>query len=99
MHFLLLYDTAPEYLQRRGEFRSAHLALAWAARDRGELLLAGAIGDPVEGALLVFQGENGDAAERFAQADPYVANGLIRSWRVLPWNTVVGDRATNPLRP
>ena len=99
MHFLLQYETAPEYLKRRGEFRSAHLALAWAAHDRGEMLLAGAIGDPVEGAVLLFQGENGDAAERFARADPYVANGLIRNWRVLPWTTVAGDRATNPLRP
>ena len=37
MHFLLIYDTAPDYLQRRAEFRSAHLALAWQAAERGEL--------------------------------------------------------------
>ena len=39
MHYLLFYDVAPDYLARRGEFRAAHLALAWAAADRGELVL------------------------------------------------------------
>ncbi|NRQ42178.1 hypothetical protein HRH59_06300 [Rheinheimera sp. YQF-2] len=28
-HFLLIYDTAADYLQRRAEFRSDHLAVAW----------------------------------------------------------------------
>jgi uncharacterized protein YciI len=48
MHFLLIYDTAPDYLQRRAEFRSAHLALAWQAAQRGELLLGGAVGEAAD---------------------------------------------------
>jgi uncharacterized protein YciI len=99
MHFLLNYQTSPEYLQRRGEFRDQHLALAWAAAERGELVLGGAVGDPVEQALLLFQGDSPAAAEAFAKADPYVLNGLILSWRVLPWTTVVGAQAATPVRP
>jgi len=98
-HFLLFYDTAPDYLQRRGEFREAHLALAWAAAERGELLLGGALADPVDGAVLLFQGGDATVAERFARADPYVVNGLVRGWKVRRWTTVVGGQAAAPVRP
>jgi hypothetical protein len=99
MHFLLRYQTSPDYLQRRGQFRDLHLAHAWRAVERGELLLGGAVGDPVEHALLLFQGDSPRAAEAFAQADPYVLNGLVLEWRVLPWATVVGPEAATPVRP
>lgn len=99
MHWLLIYDITDDYLQRRALFRSEHLGLAWQAHDRGELLLGGALGDPVESAVLLFSGEGPEAAERFVRADPYVREGLVKSWRVRKWNTVVGDGATAPLRP
>ena len=97
MHWILRYTTAPDYLERRAAFRDAHLALAWQSVDKGELLLGGAVGDPPESALLLFA--NAAAARAFAQADPYVANGLVARWDVLPWNTVVGAQAANPVRP
>jgi hypothetical protein len=99
MHYLLFYDAAPDYLERRDAFRDEHLALAWKARVRGELLLAGALADPVDGALLLFQGSSPDVAEAFAEADPYVQNGLVKTWRVREWTTVVGEGATTPVRP
>lgn len=98
-HFLLIYETAPDYLARRGAHRAAHLALAWAAVDRGELLLGGATGEPADGAMLLFRGEDGHAAEAFARADPYVREGLVTGWRVVPWATVVGEGAATPVRP
>lgn len=98
MHWLLMYELADDYLERRPTYRGAHLALAWAAAERGELLLAGAVADPADSALLLFQGETAAAAEAFACADPYVAEGLVRSWRVRPWQTVVGEGAANPVR-
>ncbi len=97
-HFLLIYETADDYLQRRPDFRGAHLRLAWAAAERGELLLGGALADPVDGAMLLFAGETREVAEAFARADPYVTNGLIKSWRVREWTTVAGDLAANPVR-
>lgn len=98
-HYLLIYDVADDYLERRGEFRAEHLALAWAAHERGELLLGGALADPVDAAVLLFTGDSPAAAEAFVVADPYVRNGLVKRWRVRPWTTVVGAGAASPVRP
>lgn len=97
-HFLLFYDTSPDYLERRGDVRDAHLGLAWAAAERGELMLGGALADPVDGAVLLFKGASASVAEDFARADPYVINGLVQKWRVRQWTTVVGDEAASPVR-
>ena len=98
MHYLLFYETAPDYLERRSQFRAEHLALAWQAHARGELILGGALADPVDGALLFFQGDSPDVAAHFAEVDPYVLNGLVTRWHVRPWLTVVGDQASAPVR-
>jgi uncharacterized protein YciI len=99
VHYLLMYELAPDYLARRGEFRSEHLKMAWEAEQRGELVLAGALADPTDTAVLLFAGDSPDTAERFAEADPYVTQGLVKSWRVRPWTTVVGKDAGTPVRP
>lgn len=99
MHYLLFYEAADDYLERRSEFRNIHLALGWQAAERGELVLGGALANPVDGAVLLFKGESADVAERFAKADPYVTNGLVKRWHVREWTTVVGDLASNPKRP
>jgi uncharacterized protein YciI len=99
MHYLLMYDLSPDYLTRRAEFRDEHLALAWQSHGRGELLLGGALADPVDGAMLLFCGDSPEAAERFAEADPYVHQGLVTRWRVRPWITVVGAEAATPVHP
>ena len=98
MHYLLIYDLAPDYLERRGQYRSEHLKLAWDAVAKGDLLLGGALADPVDNSILLFQGDSPAAAEAFVAADPYVKNGLIKSWRVRPWTTVVGEMAATPVR-
>lgn len=98
MHYLLIYELASDYLARRPEFRGAHLKHAWEAVERGELLLAGAVGDPIEGAILLFSTDSEAIPGAFAKADPYVLNGLVTSWRVAPWRTVVGHQAANPVR-
>ena len=95
-HYLLTYTLAPDYLERRPEFRGAHLALAQAAVARGELLLGGPL-DPPEEAVLLFAGEDAGVADAFAQADPYVLNGIVARWRVREWITVVGDGAARPV--
>jgi uncharacterized protein len=97
-HFLLFYEGGPDYLERRPQFRGAHLKHAWAAQERGELVLAGALADPVDGAVLMFQGEQKSVAEEFARTDPYVGNGLVVRWHVREWTTVVGDLAARPVR-
>lgn len=98
-HYMLFYDTAPDYLERRGQFRSVHLKMAWDAHTAGELVLAGALSDPVDAAMLLFKGDSPEVAEKFAKADPYVQNGLIARWRVREWLTVAGDAPANPVKP
>lgn len=99
MHYLLFYEVADNYVEKRAQFRDAHLAMAWKAKDRGELVLAGALANPVDGAVLLFKGDSPEVAEKFALADPYVMNGVIRRWHVREWTTVVGDIAALPKRP
>jgi uncharacterized protein len=89
VHLLLEYTLAPDYLQRRAALREDHLALARAAHERGELLLAGALPDPHDRALLVWTAER-DVVERFAEQDPYVVHGLVTGWTVRRWDVVVG---------
>jgi uncharacterized protein YciI len=97
-HFLLFYEAAPGYFEHRAQFRNEHLTLAWQAHARGELILGGALADPVDGAVLLFQGDSPDVAARFAEADPYVRNGLVARWFVRQWSTVVGNQAASPVR-
>ncbi|RQR38832.1 MULTISPECIES: YciI-like protein [unclassified Burkholderia] len=93
MHYQLIYELVDDYLSRREQYRAEHLALARAATERGELVLAGALQDPADQAVLVFEGDSPEAAESFARADPYVQNGLVKSWRVRPWRVVIGKHA------
>jgi uncharacterized protein YciI len=89
-HYVLLYDVVDDFVARRTPHREAHLALVHAAHSRGELLLAGALGEPATRALLVFRSPGRGTAEAFARADPYVHAGLVRHWEVHPWAVVVG---------
>jgi uncharacterized protein YciI len=98
-HFLLFYEAGPDYVERRPMYRAAHLGLAWAAYERGEMVLAGPQADPVDGAVLMFAGEEKSVAEDFARADPYVTSGMVARWHVREWTTVIGDLALTPVRP
>ena len=89
-YFALTYEVVDDYVEKRAAFREAHLQLARAARERGELLMAGALGEPA-GALLVFKTADKSAAETFARNDPYVVNGLVTRWQVRPWTVVISD--------
>jgi uncharacterized protein len=89
MRWVLLYDLVDDYLERRPALRDQHLELARAAHGRGELLMAGALADPYDHALLVFAGAGPEIAEEFARNDPYVINGLVTAWTVRQWNEVL----------
>jgi uncharacterized protein YciI len=95
-YYALFYEAVNDFIVRRGAYRDEHLRLARDAHARGELVLAGALADPADGALLIFQGESPAVAETFARQDPYVKNGLIPSWRVRNWTVVVGNEPRVP---
>ncbi len=90
MFYILFYKTVDDYINRRAPYRADHLAKAQASHERGEMFMAGALADPADGAVLVFQGDSPAAAEAFARNDPYVKAGLITEWKVRSWTVVIG---------
>lgn len=90
MYYILFYKTVDNYVERRKPFRDKHLKLAMEAYNNGSIVLAGALADPADEAVLVFKGDSPAVAEAFALNDPYVKNGLISEWTVRPWTVVIG---------
>jgi uncharacterized protein len=84
-HQVLIYGYVPDILERRAPYREEHLAKIASAKADGRIVMAGPIGDPPNGALIVFAQDGAEAAEAFARADPYVEAGLVTEWRVEPW--------------
>jgi len=99
MHYLLIYELAPDYLESREEHRDEHLKLAWNAHESGDLILGGALKDPTDNAVLLFKSDSPEIAESFAKSDPYVIHGVAVRWEVRPWHTVVGDDPFQPVKP
>lgn len=86
---LLIYTYTEDAVDKRAPYRAAHLALALESEQLGELLLGGALAEPVDGGVLAFAGRA--VAENFARADPYVLNGIVVDWTVREWTVVVGS--------
>src|SRR5215510_20148 len=94
-YFALFYDVVNDFVSRRSPYREEHLRLVRAAHRRGEVVLAGALMNPADRALLVFRTGDRAAVEAFARNDPYVTSGLVTRWEVRPWAVVVGDEPSN----
>jgi uncharacterized protein YciI len=94
MYWLLFYDYVDGIADRRGPFRDAHLALARKAHDAGTLLAAGALADPLDGAVFLFRADDASVVEAFVAEDPYVKAGLVTGWRIRQWTVVVGGEWT-----
>lgn len=90
-YYLLEYALVADYVARRAVFREAHLALAREANRRGDLILAGALAEPPDRAVLIWRTDQRSVVERFAEGDPYVRNGLVTSWTIRPWTVVIGS--------
>jgi uncharacterized protein len=90
VYYILFYDVVEDHVTRRAPYREEHLRLLNEAHERGELVMAGALSEPVDGAVLIFRADDGAVPTRFSERDPYVGNGLVTRWRVRNWNVVVG---------
>ncbi len=94
-YYVLFYYVVDNFVARRAEYREEHLKLVREAHGRGELLLAGALRDPADRALLVVRATDPSPAESFARNDPYVKRGLVTRWEVRPWAVVVGNEPSD----
>ncbi|HUI76222.1 MAG TPA: YciI-like protein [Candidatus Acidoferrum sp.] len=96
-YFALFYQKLVDgYPEKRAAYREEHLTLAKEFFSRGELVLAGALANPMDGALLIFRGPDASVVERFVARDPYVRNGLIKRWQIREWTVVVGNTPEPP---
>ena len=91
-YFALVYELVDDYIERRAAFRAEHLKLAADSHARGELLMGGAFAEPADKALLIFRAEDRSVPEAFVREDPYVLNGLVKSWKVRPWTVAIGNK-------
>lgn len=91
-YYLLIYDLNDNYLEDRGQYRAEHLGMAKEAAENGELVLGGAMDGPADQAILIFRGKDEKNIHDFAENDPYVKNGLVKSWKVRKWNAVIGSK-------
>ena len=82
---LLLYKYVEDMAERRIPYREAHLAHINAARDAGQLVIAGGLGDPVAGGALGFKGLTRADVEAWSDDDPYWKAGLVVERIVEPW--------------
>ena len=89
-YYILDYITSGNYLEERVKYRKEHLNHATEYFNEGYLILGGAI-DAASEAVLVFKADTDKIVEAFAQNDPYVKTGLIKSWSVKKWNVVIGE--------
>ena len=95
-HFALIYEMVENFVERRKPYRETHLQHINDAHARGLIVMAGAMGDPPDGGLLIFRAESPAAVEEWVRADIYVTSGIVTGWRVRPWNVVIGAEPAAP---
>ena len=98
MLYAIISDDVDDSLEKRLSVRPAHLERLEALKDEGRLVLAGphpAIDsdNPGEagfsGSLIVAEFGSLEAAQRWADADPYVAAGVYSQVQVKPFKRVL----------
>jgi uncharacterized protein YciI len=88
MRYVLFYDSADDVKSRAPAHLAAHRAHLEASHARGDLLMIGTFADVQEqGAMAIFTSH--EAAADFARDDPFVLNGVVRSWRIQIWNEIL----------
>lgn len=78
--YMLTYNYVEDMINRRAPFRDAHIAYAKEFEGKG-LLLGGALQNPVDAGVLLFDAAEKDVVQ-YAENDPYMKNGLIKSYTV-----------------
>jgi len=82
--YVLLYRSADNVAERATAHFPAHRRRLDAFHAKGELLMVGVFGDPqTQGSMAIFATREG--AEEFVTADPFVLNGVVRSWELREW--------------
>ena len=98
MLYAIFGNDVPDSLEKRKAARPAHLARLQALQDEGRLILAGPFpavdaADPgmagFTGSLIVAEFASLEAAQAWADADPYVGAGVYAQVAVRPFKRVL----------
>jgi uncharacterized protein len=88
MKYVVLYESAEDVIPKARVHFPAHQARYQEYVDAGTLLMIGTFGDPQkEGSMGIFTTR--EAAEDFVAGDPFVLNGVARSYEIRAWNEVL----------
>ena len=83
--YVLFYESADDVLAKAPAHFAAHRARGRKFDGQGSLVAYGPFGNPQEeGSMAVFTSR--EAAEEFARSDPFVLNGVVRSWHIRRWD-------------
>ena len=90
MKYVVFYESAEDVATKAPQHFPAHRARLDEFHERGVLRMVGTFADPQrDGSMAIFTTE--EAAKEFVDGDPFVLNGVVRNWRLLPWNEIFAD--------
>ena len=85
MKAVVFYESADDVASKAPAHFPAHRARLDEFEARGELLMVGTFADPqTQGSMAIFNSRAG--AEEFVREDPFVLNGVVRSYEIRDWN-------------
>jgi uncharacterized protein YciI len=87
------YAAVIEYIQDAevvGAARPAHRAYLGSLLEAGKLAASGPFEDGY-GALIVYNADSPEEADRLIEADPFRAAGVFVRWTVRPWKVVFAN--------
>jgi uncharacterized protein len=94
MRYVLLFETSyaslEEALQSAPAEIAVHLTRTREFHERGQLLEAGAFRDPGQPLSTMAIFPSREDAEAYAAGDPFVLNGMVRSWSIREWTDALG---------
>jgi uncharacterized protein YciI len=86
--YVLLYESVKDAGAKEPEHLHEHQTRLKEFHSRGALLMTGSFTNEEDGSMSIFSSR--EAAEEFIRSDPFVVNGMIRSWHISEWDEVLG---------
>ena len=85
MKYVVFYESAEDVAAKAPAFFAEHVARYQKYVQEGSLLMIGTFADPQrDGSMAIFATR--EAAEEFVSGDPFVLNGVVRSYTIKEWN-------------
>lgn len=89
MKFAAIIEYGPD-LSKIAEIRPTHRQYLGELLKSGKLAISGPFVDD-SGALIVYEAASAEEAEGLISNDPFSKVGVFASWKVKPWNVVMGN--------